>query len=451
MPELKPISGHGSVKRLIHYLQRVDPRTGESRALERGYINCSERDAAGRPTWTQMDSTRAAFGNDVTSRGGKPARTFEHFVLSPDPTDSPTAAEVRDFAMEWAGRHFGSHEVAVYIHDDNASRIMHAHVVVNNTDLETGRRLAPKLTPSFERSIWKDVETMARERGWRNFLPPSQVQEGEPPAHRLRPLEKDDRGLWHEAMERDTGEKRRSARTSRDVAVRGIDEGGRWSWVEDVRGRIAIARALSRTEGEFLRECGALGLSVSENASHDYTYTHPSAATRRVTGRHLGSDWTRAAIGRRMAYDSARRWPIPDPATRRAVEGAVSAMGAEGVGVSMVGVTRADAAVSARDVAEMLEVQAREDIRSLEDYRDARGQGTDGASLRRAEGVARAINAVPAGRPRSAGRRIPYAERLAMERERARDDGTTGGPSQTNGGGGMSAEEHGRSDRGAER
>jgi len=439
------------VKRLIHYLTHADPRTGESRALERGYINCSERDAAGRPTWTQMDSTRAAFGNDVASRGGKRARTFEHFVLSPDPADSPTAKEVRDFAVEWAGRHFGSHEVAVYIHDDNASKIMHAHVVVNNTDLETGRRLAPKLTPSFERSIWRDVETMARGRGWRSFLPSDQAQKDEPTARKLRPLEKDDSGLWRGAMEKEAIRERRNARNLRDVAVKGIDESGRWSWVEDVRGRIAVARALSRTEVEFLRECDALGLDVSENAAHDYTYTHPSAATRRVTGKHLGSDWTRAAIGRRMAYDSARRWPVPDLATRRAVERAVNALGVREVGVAMVGVARADAGVSARAVAEMLEVQAREDIRSLEDYRDARGRGADEASLRRAEGVARAINAVPAGRPRSAGQRTPYAERLAMEREKTRAVEATGGLSQANTGGGTTTEEHDRAERGTER
>lgn len=36
---------------------------------------------------------------------------------------------------------FGNYEVAVVYHDDNERRIPHAHVVVNNTNLNTGHRL----------------------------------------------------------------------------------------------------------------------------------------------------------------------------------------------------------------------------------------------------------------------------------------------------------------------
>lgn len=43
--------------------------------------------------------------------------------------------------VEWASEHFPDHQVAIVYHDDNEGRIPHAHVVVNNTSLETGRRL----------------------------------------------------------------------------------------------------------------------------------------------------------------------------------------------------------------------------------------------------------------------------------------------------------------------
>ncbi len=56
-----------------------------------------------------MDATRAAFGTDAPWRG-KPARTFKHFVLSPDPGDDIDLATLRELACSWALKHFGDHE-----------------------------------------------------------------------------------------------------------------------------------------------------------------------------------------------------------------------------------------------------------------------------------------------------------------------------------------------------
>ena len=87
-----------------------------------------------------MDRTRAAFGNDAAWNGHR-ARTWKHYILSPNPTDGIELPRLRGFATAWAKENFGDYEVAIVYHDDNEGRIPHAHVVVNNTNLATGRRI----------------------------------------------------------------------------------------------------------------------------------------------------------------------------------------------------------------------------------------------------------------------------------------------------------------------
>ncbi|MCQ5072386.1 relaxase/mobilization nuclease domain-containing protein, partial [Adlercreutzia sp. DFI.6.23] len=68
---------------------------------------------------------------------GKPARTFKHFVMSPDPQDGLTADQVAELASAWALRHFADFEAAIVLHDDTERKIPHAHIVDNNTNLAT--------------------------------------------------------------------------------------------------------------------------------------------------------------------------------------------------------------------------------------------------------------------------------------------------------------------------
>lgn len=90
-----------------------------------------------------MDATREAAGNDLPWRG-RAARTWKHYVISPDPRNAIALPELRELACSWAERWFPDNEVAIVYHDDNPGRIPHAHVVVNNTCLSTGgRRPAP--------------------------------------------------------------------------------------------------------------------------------------------------------------------------------------------------------------------------------------------------------------------------------------------------------------------
>lgn len=94
MPLLKPISGHTSCKGVYRYL------TKDGRALASDYLNLDmpehERDAF---DWAAaMDDTRTRWRND-TPWGGKPCRTYKHYVLSPDPKDHVGLDALRELAV----------------------------------------------------------------------------------------------------------------------------------------------------------------------------------------------------------------------------------------------------------------------------------------------------------------------------------------------------------------
>lgn len=164
MPILKPISGHGSTAGIRRYLEK------NGRALSRDFFNLSwdEREMKhADPSlkemvlWdVEMDATREAYGND-TQWNGQQARTFKHFVLSPDPGDEIDLATLRELSRDWALRYFPNNEIAIVCHDDNAHGIPHAHIVVNNTDLVTGRRMHTEHPEDLNRAL----QDMARDRG----------------------------------------------------------------------------------------------------------------------------------------------------------------------------------------------------------------------------------------------------------------------------------------------
>ena len=147
-------------RQIQRYLEKRD------RALAKDFFNLSvdERDGYGDEDkdirWAdEMDATRRAFGND-TPFGAMRARTYKHFIISPDPEDGIDLEALRELAKAWALEHFADFQVAIVYHDDNASRIPHAHIVVNNTNLETGKRMHHDDPKELNRSLQK----MAKER-----------------------------------------------------------------------------------------------------------------------------------------------------------------------------------------------------------------------------------------------------------------------------------------------
>ncbi|WP_172136447.1 relaxase/mobilization nuclease domain-containing protein [Adlercreutzia sp. ZJ473] len=143
MPILKVISGHGGTGGIRNYLEKGGRALGCD-LLNLPFDDWAVEDRGGEALdveWdAEMDATRRAYGTDASWRGMR-ARTFKHFVISLDPGDGIDMPTLRELLQAWAKKHFGNHEIAIVYHDDNEGRIPHAHIVVNNVDLVTGRRL----------------------------------------------------------------------------------------------------------------------------------------------------------------------------------------------------------------------------------------------------------------------------------------------------------------------
>ena len=181
MTYMKFISGHSSAKWIRYYLFKND------RALDRDFLNLTDRDWKGRDWAKVMDRTREIFGNNVPVKKDSEVRTYEHIIISLDEKDNGVELEdFRDFVNEWASKWFdsrgpegegiGRFQVAIAYHDDNKAReaqgkqgILHAHIVINNTELETKRRISGLRTTKVVQAMGADIQTMSLERGWHAF------------------------------------------------------------------------------------------------------------------------------------------------------------------------------------------------------------------------------------------------------------------------------------------
>lgn len=270
---LKAISGHTSTKGIRRYL------TKKNRALAEDCLNLDPPEPGRAFDWAAaMDETRRLFGNDSAWRGRR-ARTYKHYVVSPDPKDGVSLDGLRALATRWAQDSFPNHEVAIVYHDDNANGIPHAHVVVNNTDVETGRRLQDPDPKALARSLQK----IARGLGMSPLEPPAPS------------------GVAARAQRRHG---RPAPRTLRDEHVRRAEKElagrGEYSWVADIRARVRVARSVSRSVGEFKSLLSSMGVEVSDNspnaARRDWVYSLAETPSRRVGGERLGLSYSQGRL-----------------------------------------------------------------------------------------------------------------------------------------------------------
>jgi hypothetical protein len=293
MPILKPISGHTSCTGIYRYL------TKNGRALARDFLNLDAPEEGDFDWAAVMDETRHAYCNDTTW-GDRPARTYKHYVISPDPGDSISLEKLRDLATAWAQEGFADYEVAIVYHDDNENHIPHAHVVVNNTNLVTGRRLqdpSPSLLNHSLQKLAKGMELHDFDSGkpyptYRNRFKPKTMQ--------------------REYLRR---------------AERELEAKGEYSWVADIRSRVGIARAIARSEGEFRSVLSAIGVDVADNSPNarrrDWVYSLEGHPTWRVSGERLGLGYGREALKRSFSLGPAGH--LSDASERRIFEIAKSA------------------------------------------------------------------------------------------------------------------------------
>ena len=402
MPQLKAKAGSSrSVRGCIAYLTR------DGRALGADFINCAEIDDAGREVWRQMDDTRRIFGTDrpdIHSPKGR-LRSFEHLIVSPDPRDGVDLPTLRGLATAWAERHFGDYQVAIFYHDDNRKGIPHAHIVVNNVNLADGKRIAPKLSAGSYRRMDRDLQELARGMGLRAFESTTARSEG-----RAAPATVQD-----------------VARTRGEQAI--VDAGG-YSWKEDIRQRMRCAVKLSRSTGEFLLACIALGMEVRVSRSGEWVYALAGHPTWQVSGKRIGFDYSRFGIERWLASDRARgRRKVGAEAAERMRDAIASGIEANGPTPSILGVIDGEK-YTAKDVADMLDLCEELDIRSMDDFLDASAgpMAADARErLRASWRLARSLGHLPEHRQRGDGERL---ERMRSHRDGRRQQRREG-PAQS--------------------
>lgn len=281
---LKTIAGHTSARGICRYLTR------KNRALASDYINIDVPVGIRDFDWAEtMDATRRSFGNDLPWRG-KRVRTYKHYVVSPDPKDAIALGALRDLATSWAREHFSEYEVAIVYHDDNEHGIPHAHVVVNNTNIETGRRLQDPDPKALAASL----QELAEAQGLTALRPPQAM------------------GVAARAQRRSP---KRAPETFRSEYVRRAEqeltERGEYSWTADIRARVRIARTVSRSEEEFRSILGTMGVTVSDNSPkaerRDWIYALASHPSRRISGERMGLAYGRERLELLLRSGGVRR------------------------------------------------------------------------------------------------------------------------------------------------
>lgn len=284
---LKTIAGHTSARGICRYLTR------KNRALASDYINIDVPDPAHPEMsfdWARvMDSTRRAFGNDLPWHG-KRVRTYKHYVVSPDPRDGIGLEALRKLAMSWAVEHFSEYEVAIVYHDDNIHDIPHAHVVVNSTNIETGRRLQDP----DPKALASSLQDIAERQGLSALRPPK-------PA-----------GVTARAQRRNP---KRHPETYRSEYVRRAEkelaERGEYSWAADIRARVRIARTVARSEAEFRSVLSSMGVTVADNSPkaqrRDWIYALADHPARRISGERMGLAYGRERLEPLLRSGGIRR------------------------------------------------------------------------------------------------------------------------------------------------
>lgn len=303
MPYLKQIAAHTGCQNIQRYLEKG------GRALAKDFFNLSidERDGYGDEgkdgvRWAdEMDETRRRFGNDAPF-GGRAARTYKHFVISPDPEDDIDLESLRELACAWAIKHFDGYQIAIIYHDDNEGHIPHAHVVVNNTDLATGLRMHHDDPKEFNRSL----QEMARER---SLLFLTDVPEAKEGLERLA-----GKGAPVKARPK-TMQQVHIGRAERELAA-----AGSYSWVADIRNRVSVAKTLARNTEEFHQVLDMLGVKASDNSRaskrDDWIYSLAGSPSRKVSGERLGLLFSKETVLRQMRRAGAYR---PDARTSKEI------------------------------------------------------------------------------------------------------------------------------------
>ena len=178
---------------------------------------------------------------------------------------------------------------------------------MNNANLRTGYRMQTQHPEDLNR----DLQDMARERGLSGL---SNDRAPESPSKA--------RGHAGAGGPRS----RRSVYLGR--AETEIMRSGGYSWVGDIRARVALAKTTARDEAEFLGILDALGVHVADNSAKarrdDWVFSLAEEPSKKVSGERLGFVYGKEMLRRRFELEGAYR--PTDASTARIREAAERAL-----------------------------------------------------------------------------------------------------------------------------
>ncbi len=305
MPMLKTVtSGTGGTGALADYLafgrrgseehalrlQKYLAGADSSRALAFGH---SPNLPSGQLEWADaMDATRRRWGKDrppawFRERMGRDPnlkwRSYYHWVLSPAAEDRAGAAEVAEMAEEWLRRMWPAedgYQWVYSVHDDNGSRIMHAHTVLNAVNDRDGRKVW--VSRELSDALAAEAQKIAAEHGM-SVLPD------------LRRRRRDiARGAAEATMRPERVSAAEAALTAR----------GKRSWVAETRRQVDESVRAAEDWTGFLDSMEAAGFKV-EWSRRGIGFRHPDSggSDLKVLGSTLGLNYIEGSLRARIGSD----------------------------------------------------------------------------------------------------------------------------------------------------
>ena len=224
-----------SANRLINYCER--------RSDEREGVNCDlarvkEQFKLERSLWGKEDGIQA-----------------HHVIMSfPPLIDNLKPYEVAEAGKELAEKIAPGHAAAIYVHTDRDH--LHAHIVINSVNAETGKKL--HLRPSDYFKTQELSDEICKQRGWHV------IQEKQSP-------------------ERYT------------LAERELNSKGKTTWKDELRSWIKEGQGYTKNLQElktFLHKTYGVEMKIQEK---NISYLHPESQ-KYVRGKTLGHDFTKEGL-----------------------------------------------------------------------------------------------------------------------------------------------------------
>lgn len=331
MAMLKTVtSGSGNTAQLADYLAFGRKGSTEHESRLQGYLAGADTSRAlsfghspnlpdGQLEWHEaMDATRRRWGKDrppgwfvekMRRDPGLKWRSYYHWVLSPAAEDRAGAEEVAQMAREWLERMWpaGDGYQWVYsVHDDNGSRLMHAHIVLNAVNDMDGRKV--QIDRDLSDRLAAEAQRIAAEHGM-SVLPDLR--------RRRRDLARGARAKTEQPVRMSAAEAALMAR-------------GKRSWVAEIRRQVDESVRTAGDWTDFLDSMERAGFKV-EWSRRGIGFRHPdsSGSDMKVLGSSLGLNYLEGSLRARIGSGVDKALSDRTRARRREREKRVRGMSAE--------------------------------------------------------------------------------------------------------------------------